>query len=110
MSLEQLGEISDERNGDHGEERGKEESLRHHPFVLAVLQAQHDAVGGYGHGTQHHGHIGHEVFHSQQAQHHAHYQRQHDEAEQADGVGKAVATCDGKRMVNAEITFAMGDR
>ena len=26
------------------------------------------------------------------------------------GVGKATATCDGKRMVTAEITFALGDR
>ncbi len=24
--------------------------------------------------------------------------------------GKATATCDGKRMVTAEITFALGDR
>ena len=89
--LEEHGDVGHERNGDDGEECGEEEALRHYAFVLPILETEHDAVGGYGHGAEHYCHVANKGIYANECQHGSYQKWEHDEAESGHCVHKTVA-------------------
>ena len=65
--------------------------MRHEVFVLAVLEAEHDAVCRHGHACKHYGYVRYEGVETEKLEY-APYCHGHDEQfERGDGIDKFIA-------------------